>query len=678
MSDPKSARDRRATWAQVVEARLAAPPAVAVHGNAFQSAVFRQPHGAGTVWRAAVHVEGRGWAVLSVERDPQQPGALPQIRQVPVEEGCSLEQAAQHVLGWEALARAEKMSVAADGAAATLGLRHAKAFLAREGLVPNAAGIPVRVDRSSGLVLGGGSFGEDDIAMARRLAQPPPSPAAAGMKDLAQQHAGLVELGARRPPGYSDHPRSQHALAYDFIVALGNGNAAQAGWSLESGLSFADAGTHGDLDLPWGTLNALGQPGRTRAVKLLLDMGLPVPGETASALLTHAVGHGNTAAVALLAPRFPGFMLNDPKLLREAVRTPGVLGVLLEAGMPLDDMRCGIQSGWELLAAQSDDRSLAVALQRGLQPPAEGSGLVAYALNMKAPAAARRLIVSGYLDRQDAAGRLHSLRTAAERGEDAIASLMLSLRPDLAPAVDDALLDRLVSAPLVRTLETLGMEATKRMRQGMADALLRCGHAYAVDLGRRQELPLERTVNEAGEDAVRALLTTARADAAGAWVRALERPDSRPMTLMRAEGNGNAGSFAVSLRSPALVRAVLKSEREGDLRLMGQGNPSALQAAAAQGPAEMVRAVLEGLADHVVNWQDANGATALVLATRRGDIESVSLLLKAGALPSLEDKSGRNARDYARILGDEALVKLLETRPPVPPAPKPRRTIFGF
>ena len=82
-----------------------------------------------------------------------------------------------------------------------------------------------------------------------------------------------------------------------------------------------------------------------------------------------------------------------------------------------------------------------------------------------------------------------------------------------------------------------------------------------------------------------------------------------------------------------------------------------------------------------VNHQDDEGFSPLLYAayTDRGDTAVVELLLKNGADKRLKDKNGRTARDAAKLMGHEAIVKLLEEKAPIAdPTPSVRRPESNF
>ena len=72
------------------------------------------------------------------------------------------------------------------------------------------------------------------------------------------------------------------------------------------------------------------------------------------------------------------------------------------------------------------------------------------------------------------------------------------------------------------------------------------------------------------------------------------------------------------------------------------------------------KAVLDAKADP--NIIDIEGRTPLMLAAGRGNADIIKLLLAANANPSLKDRQGRSAVDWARLKNREAAVELLSTQ----------------
>lgn len=56
------------------------------------------------------------------------------------------------------------------------------------------------------------------------------------------------------------------------------------------------------------------------------------------------------------------------------------------------------------------------------------------------------------------------------------------------------------------------------------------------------------------------------------------------------------------------------------------------------------------------NDPDSNGETPLIAAVHQRDVELVKLLISKGADPLRADNSGRNARDYAELMGKSSAV----------------------
>ena len=79
-----------------------------------------------------------------------------------------------------------------------------------------------------------------------------------------------------------------------------------------------------------------------------------------------------------------------------------------------------------------------------------------------------------------------------------------------------------------------------------------------------------------------------------------------------------------------------------------------IQIAVQLGFAEGVEALIEAGAD--VDVTDSAGETPLIAAVHRRDVALVRLLLANNANPDRSDNSGRNARDYAMLLGSRSAI----------------------
>ena len=102
--------------------------------------------------------------------------------------------------------------------------------------------------------------------------------------------------------------------------------------------------------------------------------------------------------------------------------------------------------------------------------------------------------------------------------------------------------------------------------------------------------------------------------------------------------------------------------------------------AAGQGATECVALLLEKFAYVLdVNAQQDDGTTALGMAAYHGYRQMVSLLLRAGADPTIHDNEGWIALDTAQAQGHQHCVALLEV--PAPPCsvqgPPTRGLHFG-
>jgi uncharacterized protein len=123
-----------------------------------------------------------------------------------------------------------------------------------------------------------------------------------------------------------------------------------------------------------------------------------------------------------------------------------------------------------------------------------------------------------------------------------------------------------------------------------------------------------------------------------------------------------------SLRNPAgesaLMIAALKGNLPAAKALLDRGSPlqhegwTPLHYAASAPDEQVLRLLLDRGA--AVDARAANGSTALMMAANYSSEASVKLLLERGADPKARNGSGRNAADFARLVGRDALAAQLE------------------
>ncbi len=63
-----------------------------------------------------------------------------------------------------------------------------------------------------------------------------------------------------------------------------------------------------------------------------------------------------------------------------------------------------------------------------------------------------------------------------------------------------------------------------------------------------------------------------------------------------------------------------------------------------------------------MNSKNDNGDTPLILAVSNNQVEIVSILLSAGANPSIENTSGESALDIARSRNDQTMLNMISRR----------------
>lgn len=155
------------------------------------------------------------------------------------------------------------------------------------------------------------------------------------------------------------------------------------------------------------------------------------------------------------------------------------------------------------------------------------------------------------------------------------------------------------------------------------------------------------------------------------FIRNIRKQDySKVLPYLVNGGNPNAREHdgtpalvvAVGIGDPSLVRTLLEYKANPDLFNRDTGE-TALMRAATQGDLTAAQLLVYYKAD--VDAADKRGETALIKAVRAKAPDIVTLLLQAGADPELADYTGMTPMDYARRIGDQRIIKALQT----PPAP---------
>lgn len=102
-----------------------------------------------------------------------------------------------------------------------------------------------------------------------------------------------------------------------------------------------------------------------------------------------------------------------------------------------------------------------------------------------------------------------------------------------------------------------------------------------------------------------------------------------------------------------LIRRGVPTDGAGD-----QIHETPLMAAAIFGRIQTVKVLLD--AQVSVNAQNTEGSTALIDASRSGETDTLTLLLRVGADPSIKDKQGKTALDWAIQQHNQAAINLLQ------------------
>lgn len=128
---------------------------------------------------------------------------------------------------------------------------------------------------------------------------------------------------------------------------------------------------------------------------------------------------------------------------------------------------------------------------------------------------------------------------------------------------------------------------------------------------------------------------------------ALEKPGTTVVNARDLASGEGALHIVVQRRDPAWLRFLLA--KGANPNLADRNGTTPLQLASNFGWSEGVEILVGRGAS--INTSNSAGETPLISAVHRRDLDLVRVLLKAGADPKRSDNSGRNARDYAVLIG---------------------------
>ncbi|MEN3975493.1 ankyrin repeat domain-containing protein [Emcibacter sp. SYSU 3D8] len=120
---------------------------------------------------------------------------------------------------------------------------------------------------------------------------------------------------------------------------------------------------------------------------------------------------------------------------------------------------------------------------------------------------------------------------------------------------------------------------------------------------------------------------------------------------------------AVEIGDPSLVKTLLEYKANPDLFNRSTGE-TALMRAATQKQLTSAQLLVYYNAD--LDAPDKQGETALIKAVRAKSEDIVALLVSAGADVTLADYTGMTPSDHARRIGNQRIVKIVETPPAAP------------
>jgi ankyrin repeat protein len=133
---------------------------------------------------------------------------------------------------------------------------------------------------------------------------------------------------------------------------------------------------------------------------------------------------------------------------------------------------------------------------------------------------------------------------------------------------------------------------------------------------------------------------------------ALDRPGSTVINARDLSTGQGALHVVVARRDATWLRFLIAKGANPDLA--DKAGVTAMQLAASLSWNEGVQILAKAGAS--VDIANSTGETPLISAIHQRDMEMVRALLAAGANPERSDNSGRNARDYAKLLGPQSAI----------------------
>lgn len=160
------------------------------------------------------------------------------------------------------------------------------------------------------------------------------------------------------------------------------------------------------------------------------------------------------------------------------------------------------------------------------------------------------------------------------------------------------------------------------------------------------------------------------------FIRGIRKQDySKVLPYLVNGGNVNGREYdstpalmvAVEIGDTGLVKTMLETFKANPDLFNRSTGETALMRAATQNELTCAQLLVYYKAD--VDAPDKQGETALIKAVRAKAEDIVALLVGVGADVNLADYTGMTPVDHARRIGNQRIIKLLETPPPAPVAP---------
>lgn len=176
------------------------------------------------------------------------------------------------------------------------------------------------------------------------------------------------------------------------------------------------------------------------------------------------------------------------------------------------------------------------------------------------------------------------------------------------------------------------------------------------DLGTIQQLQAKGfDLNTPNPQLAHPVLLAIRADSLKAAAYLIQQPD---VQIDQANSAGETPLMLAAIRGHVDIARQL-IERDAQVNKAGWTPLHYAASSSHEQAVQMTRLLLDHYA--YIDAESPNGATPLIMAVRFGDSRVVDLLLDEGADPTLKDKSGKTAWDWAMVTERQILANRLFT-----------------